>query len=116
MVRLDASSPLPIEWASGSDLLAFIRSSEELTVICDEGCVPPGNIIEAGWRAFKVQGPLPFDQVGVLASLSMALAQAKISVFVISTYDTDYLLIKNPYIQDAIQVWENAGHKVITHA
>ncbi|KAG0329013.1 hypothetical protein BGZ99_003643 [Dissophora globulifera] len=74
--------------------------------------VPNEHKISPDWRCFKVSGPLDFSIVGIMANLSGALAEHKISVFVVSTYDTDYILVKEDKAQEAKQVWETIGHSV----
>jgi hypothetical protein len=82
-------------------------------VVCKDAVVPPDVTAERRWRALKVQGTLNFSLVGVLASLADVLAKAGISIFVISTYDTDYLLIKEEKLADAFNALQGAGHGVI---
>lgn len=71
------------------------RTASELSVVCDERLVPAETVCERGWRAMALEGPIPFETTGVLASLATALAGAGVSVFAISTYDTDVLLVKS---------------------
>ena len=68
--------------------------------------------METGWRCLVVEGPLEFTQVGVLASLVQPLAEAQISIFVLSTYDTDYLLVKEHHLDNALAALRAAGHTV----
>lgn len=68
--------------------------------------------IEGGWTAFQVEGPFAFDEVGIVARLSRSLADAKIGIFVISTYDTDYILVKQENADAAIDAWRADGHSV----
>ncbi|KAG0196831.1 hypothetical protein BGX28_009698 [Mortierella sp. GBA30] len=68
--------------------------------------------ISPDWRCFKVKGPLDFSYVGIMANLSGALAESKISVFVVSTYDTDYILVKEDKALSAKKVFEGIGHSV----
>lgn len=109
--RLPADAPAP-DWAQGRTLSAFIRTPEELTVICPEHFVPPGVIAEPGWRALQVEGPLDFELVGVLASVATPLAEAGVSIFVISTYSTDIILIKQSQLDAALESLRQAGHQV----
>ena len=96
--RLDPSAPIP-SWAmSGSDFLSITRSKDELSIVAAETLVPAEVTAERGWAAIRVVGKLDFTMVGVLAKLTGALAEAGISCFAISTYDTDYILVKE---QDA---------------
>ncbi len=99
-------------WVQGKDLLAMIRTADELTIVCEAANIPTDVRSEPGWRALKVAGPLDFAMVGVLASLSNTLAQASVSIFALSTYDTDYLLVKEAQLEIAIQALARAGHKI----
>jgi enamine deaminase RidA (YjgF/YER057c/UK114 family) len=73
---------------------SITRTREELSIVCPEEAVPPDVEAETGWRALVVPGPIPFEQTGVLASIAAPLAAAGISLFAISTYDTDYVLVR----------------------
>ncbi|HEY0070540.1 MAG TPA: ACT domain-containing protein [Chloroflexia bacterium] len=110
--RLDSRASMP-EWATSGDFFSVTRTADELSVVCDQSLVPEDLKCEGGWRCLKVQGPLDFGLTGVLASLSLPLAEASISIFVISTYDTDYLMVKAADLEQAIAVLEQAGNIVI---
>ena len=112
--RLAVEAPFP-DWARPVDLLAFIRTRDELTVVCVERLVPPETTAERGWRALQVQGPLDFALVGVLAAITAPLAEAGVSIFAISTYDTDYILVKEDALERAIQALGQAGFLVLNH-
>ena len=108
--RLPASSPLP-RWARRSSrFFALIRTPDELCVVCAERDVPVAVQAERGWSLLQVRGPLDFSLVGVLASLALPLAQAGVSIFSISTYDTDYLLVRQADLERAAQALVQAGH------
>jgi hypothetical protein len=107
--RLDRGTSVP-PWATLEGLWSITRTSEELSVVCPEVSVPDGITAERGWRAFRVAGVLDFALVGVLASLAVPLAGAGVGLFVISTYDTDYLLIREPDLDRAVEVLVAAGH------
>jgi hypothetical protein len=109
--RLDPGARVP-GWASGGILSAIIRTPEELSIVCEQENVPPDIRCERNWRAMKVAGPLDFALIGVLASMAGALADAGVSVFALSTYDTDYLLVKADTLERAIDALEAAGHRV----
>ena len=81
-------------------------------MVCEEASVPENIPAERGWRALKVQGPLAFSMVGVLAELSSLLAGAGVSIFVLSTFDTDYLLVKEEKLEAAVRALIEAGHQV----
>lgn len=108
--RLDPDSPLPA-WPRG-ELVALTRTTDELSIVCAEECVPPGIQVEGGWRALKVAGPLDFSLTGILAAILAPLGDAKISIFALSTYDTDYVLVKEAHLADAIRVLGLVGHRV----
>jgi hypothetical protein len=112
--RLAVEAPFP-DWARPGDLLALIRSREELTVVCVERLVPPEVTAVRGWRALQVQGPLDFALVGVLAAITAPLAEAGVSIFAISTYDTDYILVKEEALERAIQALGQSGFLVLNH-
>jgi len=111
--RLPAGSAAP-EWATGQhsgSLCSVTWSPGETSVVCAEGAVPDGIRAERGWRALMLLGPLDFSLTGVLAALAQPLASAGISIFALSTYDTDYLLVKEPALCEAIQVLGANGHE-----
>jgi uncharacterized protein len=108
--RLDPSSPLPSATAGG--FWSLTRTAGEISVVLPEDQVQPGWKVEAGWRAFQVAGPLDFSLTGILASLARPLAEAGIPVFVLSTFDTDYLLVKKARLEQAKQALVQAGHTV----
>lgn len=93
VVRLAALSPVP-SWAWRGTLNAVVRTEDELSIVCEQSAVPDDVKCEPDWIALKLQGPILFSTTGVLASLVNPLAAADIPVFAISTYDTDYILIK----------------------
>lgn len=109
--RLASGSPLP-SWATAGPFYSITRSADELSVVCRQDAVPEGVVCERGWRCLRVAGALPFSVVGVLASLTTPLAEAGISVFAVSTFDTDYLLVKEDVWQRAVDVLMRHGHAV----
>jgi hypothetical protein len=113
--RLPSASPG--YWLSGSEeFQAIIRSPGEVTLICTASAAPVDAEIESGWRALMVRGPLPFSMTGVLAALAVPLSQAGISIFAVSTYDTDYILVKESSLEAATAALRNAGHRVLARA
>jgi hypothetical protein len=109
--RLGPDAPLP-SWASTGAFRSITRTAEELSVVCRQDAVPEGVRCERGWRCLRVAGTLDFSLVSVLASLLRPLADAGISAFVVSTFDTDYLLIKGEKLETAGEVLRRAGHVV----
>lgn len=111
VVRLSANTGLPW-WAAGSDFLSLTRTAEETSLVCDARCVPAGECAEHGLSGLRVVGKLPFEATGILSSLAEPLAKAGIPIFVVSTYDTDYLLLKESLLPRAVEVLRAAGHSV----
>jgi hypothetical protein len=90
-------------------LLSITRTGEETSVVCLRENAPRGARVEDGWRALKLVGPIPFEETGVLSALSGSLASAGLSVFAISTFDTDYILVKEARLADALEALRKAG-------
>ncbi len=108
--RLEPEEAIP-PWAGNVGFVSVTRTSEELSIACAEANVPEGVPSDRGWRCLKVEGPLDLSLTGVLASLAGPLAEARVNIFAISTYDTDYLLIKDDKVSRAIEVLRAAGHR-----
>ena len=109
--RLAADDPIPA-WASGGGFVSITRTRDELSVVCSERAAPDGVARQAGWRCLQVLGPLDLSLVGVLASMIEPLAQAQLSVFAVSTYDTDYLLVRDETLNQALETLRAAGHVI----
>jgi len=109
--RLLPDKPIP-DFLSHSPFWSITRTSDELSVVLSEEMVPADWKAETGWRCLKVIGPLDFDLTGSLASLAMPLCEAGVSIFVISTYDTDYLLVREESLEKATQILLESGHVV----
>lgn len=100
------------EWAFKGDLFSVTRTSDELSIVCAERNVPEGVKSEPGWACLKVHGPFEFSLSGVLNSLTQPLANAGVGIFAISTYNTDYLMVKKENLEEAIQALTQAGHNI----
>jgi len=109
--KLEPAAPIP-PWATADELFSITRAADELSIICRQDAVPEGILCERGWRCWRVAGTIPFAVVGVLASLTAPLAEAGISVFAISTFDTDYLLVKEKDRAAAVEALRGRGHSV----
>jgi hypothetical protein len=105
--RLPACAPWPVP-RPGS-LWSITRTAEETSVVCLRENAPRGARVEDGWRALKLEGPIPFEEIGVLSALSGSLARAGLSVFAISTFDTDYILVKEASLAAALEALAKAG-------
>lgn len=104
-------------WATNTgEFSCIIRAPGELSIVCAENVVPPeseGLVVEAGWVALRLEGPFPFAMTGVLASFVQPLAEAEIPIFAISTFDTDYVLVKNDNLRLALTALGAAGHQMM---
>ena len=100
-----------VDWKR--ELTFFSRTDQELSLVCPTGAVPPDALArEDGWRALRAAGVLDFSLVGVLAGLTGALAARGIGLFAISTYNTDYLLVRAERLADALRALRDAGYEV----
>lgn len=107
--RLQRDMQIPA-WALSGQFFSITKTHEELSIVCSESFVPEGVACEKGWRALMVEGPLDFSLIGILSQISTALAEVKISIFAISTYDTDYILIKAKEMDKAISELRRKGY------
>jgi hypothetical protein len=100
-------------WAISGQIWSVTRTPTELSLVCRQSNLPPGFVAERDWRALQVIGPLLFEMVGVLSSLAAPLADAGFSIFAISTFETDLILVREQSFEEACQVLVNAGHVVL---
>ena len=113
--RLPAGSAIPASLSSGPDdksVISVTWAPDELSVICPADRVPEGATVEAAWRCLRVVGPLDLALTGVLASLIGPLADARVNIVAFSTYDTDYLLIPQVRLSEAVDTLLAAGHRL----
>ena len=101
--RLPPTSPIPA-WIGDRDFVSVTRTPDELSIVCYEAQVPGEVKAERNWRMLGIKGPLDFSMTGVLASLVSPLSDAGIAVFAISTYNTDYLLVKTDRFERAMEI------------
>ena len=110
--RLAPGSELPA-WAASGPFRSISWTPEELSIVCDESSVPPDVRSERGWRGLMVVGPLDFALTGILLTIAGPLAQAGISIFSVSTFDTDYVLVKEEHLTEARKALADRGHIVM---
>lgn len=110
--RLGTDAPVP-EWALTGRFFSVTRAPDELSIVCPQVNVPDGTTCNQGWRGLKVEGPFDFSAIGIIASLAEPLARAGISIFVISTYNTDYLLVQAVNLEKTVEVLSELGHTVL---
>lgn len=107
--RLEPDEKIP-SWCLDGDFTSITRTPDELSVVCEQRDVPRGVECERGWRAIQVAGPLDFALVGIMAALTVPLARARIGLFTVSTFDTDYLLVRAKNLGKACDALRAAGH------
>ena len=110
--KLPPRNPIP-PWAMSGDMWSVTRTESELSVLCDQASLPREVQAERNWRALQVAGPLPFDMVGVLSSLLTPIADAGVSIFAFSTFDTDFVLVREEAFENACQALRRAGHTIV---
>jgi 8-oxo-dGTP pyrophosphatase MutT (NUDIX family) len=111
IIRLSPHDAIP-DWASTSRFLSLTRTTDELSLVAEQSLVPSEVRAERGWRALKVEGPIPFEETGVIAGLSSSLSRASVPLFVISTHDTDVILVPESRLARAIEELRSLGHTV----
>jgi hypothetical protein len=110
--RLAPDAPVP-EWSAISrGFVTISRTAEELSITTVQARVPPGVQCERDYRALRVRGPLPLNLIGILASIADPLAAAGLSIFAISTFDTDYVMVKSRDLEAALEALKRAGHRL----
>jgi len=96
-------------WALSGSFCSLTRTPDELSIVCPQELVPEGVEAVRGWKSLKVDGKLDFTLVGLLSSLTSSLAHAGISIFAISTYDTDYLFVKENDLDRGVAALQKSG-------
>lgn len=105
--RIDPQINIP-NWAlTGKDFVSISRSNEELSIICEQSVIPDNVVADKDWRVLRVEGPVDNQLPGIVYSLAKPLAEAKISIFAITTFDTDYILVKEDNLTNALQILSN---------
>lgn len=112
VVRLSGATPPPTWVYDGPGIAAAVRREGELGVVCATERVPAGEIAEHGWMALEVAGTLDFSLTGILVAVAAPLADAGVSIYALSTYDTDVVLVRAAALDDAIVALRAAGHDV----
>jgi len=110
--RLPAGAPLPA-WFRVGGFSSVSWTDDELSITCDESQVPMDVRCERDWRCLMLQGPFAFDLTGVLLQVLRPLAAANIGIFAVSTFDTDYVLVKGPAFEQAKQALRESGLNLI---
>ena len=108
---LPNNAPIP-DWALTQSLASITRTEKELTIVCRLEILPSQYQSGLNWRCFKIDGSFDLNQIGVISSISSTLADAGISIYVISTYDTDYFLIQEQNLEQTISTLSDIGHNI----
>jgi hypothetical protein len=111
IVRLEPDAEVP-PWSTRGHFWSITRSDAELSIVCPQEDVPADASAERGWCALEVAGPLDFSLTGVVSSLVAPLAEEAIPLFLISTFETDYLLVREPDLHRSVDALTSAGHSV----
>jgi hypothetical protein len=111
VVRCDPDAALPA-WLTGGHFWSATRSDAELSIVCREDDVPEDASAERGWCALELAGPLDFSLTGVVAALVTPLAEAEVPIFVLSTFETDYLLVRERDLPRSVEALRAAGHEL----
>jgi uncharacterized protein len=109
--RLDNTAPIP-DWLKESTFCSISRTFDELSFVCSQESIPESIKCNKDWLCLQVEGPLPFDKTGILASLTAPLAKANVPIFVFSTFDTDYIMVKDEDLERAKATLKAEGHTV----
>ena len=111
--RLSPNTPIP-DWSqkANQSFVSITQTAEELSIVCSEHLIPDGIKCEKSWKAIKVCGELDFGQIGIISSLSAPLAHNSIPVFIISTFNTDYIMVKQQYIEQTKSILRDNGHQL----
>lgn len=112
VIQLKPDAEVP-QWIWKSGFYSLTRTQDELSIFCEEAVVPAEVTSTPGWRAFHVVGHIDFELTGMISSLAVPLAARQISIFSISTYDTDYMVVRSEMLNDAIEVLMRAGHEFV---
>lgn len=110
--RLGPDEPAPA-WGLQGEFFSVTRATDELSIVCAEAQIPAEVLCESGWRLFKIDAVMDFSLVGIVAGISAALAGANVGIFVLSTYNTDYILVKQPDFAVAAAALQAAGYTVL---
>jgi len=110
--RFAPGDPVP-DWLPRDGWWSVTRTSDELSVVCEESIVPEGVKHQGGWRRIELAGPFDFTLTGILASILSPLAEARVPIFALSTFDTDWVLIPGEHLEKAKQALIGAGHNEI---
>jgi hypothetical protein len=100
------------EWSDGTGIFSVMRTDDEVTIVCSEELVPEGVKCSKGWKCIHIVGHFEFSEIGVLSQMVLPLAGAGVPIFVMSTFNTDYILVRKQDLQKASEALRTAGHDI----
>jgi len=109
--RLNKDDEIP-KWIFNEEFFSITKTEDELSIVCLQDKIKEDIKCERDWKILKIEGPLDFSLIGILSKISTLMANNNISIFAISTYDTDYILIKEESIDKAIEILENNNYNI----
>ena len=110
--RLNKDESIP-SWAFDGEFSSITKTDDELSIVCLKDNIPKDTKCELDWKILKILGPLDFSLIGILSKISTLMAENNISIFAVSTYDTDYIMIKENDLKQAVSILENNSYKII---
>ncbi len=113
VIKLKPNENIPVELLSKERVYSITRTDEELSIVVRDNVDIESDVVEENWKIIKIIGTLDFSLIGILSKISTILANVNISIFAISTYNTDYILVKEDKINQAIKVLEENNYKFI---
>lgn len=113
VIKLKPNEKIPLDLLSNEEIYSITRTEEEISIVVKDDVDIKSDVIENNWRIIKIIGTLDFSLIGILSKISTILANAQISIFALSTYNTDYILVKDEKIEQAIKVLEENNYKFI---
>ncbi len=112
--KLPPDAPIPNWVLDPAELISITRTTVELSIVCLETCIPAEVKAATGWLCYRLEGPFPFTQTGILTSFIGPLSAHSVPIFVVSTFDTDYVLVPEEFSQSASRLLTEAGHELVS--
>jgi hypothetical protein len=109
--RLDKDAPIP-DWAFQGDFFSVTGTKDELSIVCPQINIPKGVLCNQGWSCLKIKGPLDLYSTGIISSIAKTLEKESITLFLISTYDTDYVMVKEKDLEKAVFALTETGQRI----
>ncbi|MGC2197212.1 MAG: ACT domain-containing protein [Terriglobales bacterium] len=110
--RLPPNTAVP-DWALRGSFFSVTSTADELSIVCPEAQVPAEVQHEKEWACLKLEGPFPFSETGILTSFVRPLSEHAIPIFAVATFDTDYVLVKQAWVEKAVEALQEAGHEPV---